>query len=148
MIQTLTDLHTNTFTTKKLYSLLKNSKMDSKGSAPLKQNGQLYTNTTNKANILNQQIQLAFTPKTPLKLSQLVRMAVQDFVDDGKLNPPHIPSKTLSSVPQKPDITVSLNGVLKLLMDLDPHKATGTDCPPKAPGRNCPSLTSHLPEVT
>ena len=59
-----TDPHTNTFATKKLYSLLKNSKMDSKGSAPLKQNGQLYANTTDKANILNQQFQSVFTPKT------------------------------------------------------------------------------------
>lgn len=34
--QTDTDPHKNTFATKKLYSLLKNSKMDSKSSAPLK----------------------------------------------------------------------------------------------------------------
>ena len=121
------DPHTNTFATKKLCSLLKTSKMDLKGSAPLKQTGQLYTNTTDKANILNQQFQSVFTPKTPLKLSQLTRMAVQDFVDDGILNPSHIPSKTLSSVPQMPNISVSLNGVLKLLKDLNPHKAAGPD---------------------
>ena len=54
-------------------------------------------------------------------------MAVQDFVDDGILNPSHIPSKTLSSVPQMPNISVSLNGVLKLLKDLNPHKAAGPD---------------------
>ena len=54
-------------------------------------------------------------------------MAVQDFVDDGIFNPSHIPSKTLSSVPQMPDSTVSLNGVLKLLKDLNTHKATGPD---------------------
>ena len=101
--------------------------MDPKGSAPLKQNGQLYTNTTDKANILNQQFQSVFTPKTPLKLSQLTRMEVQDFVDDGILNPSHIPSKTLSSVPQMPNISVSLNGVLKLLKDLNPHKTAGPD---------------------
>ena len=101
--------------------------MDSKGSAPLQQNGQLYTNTTDKANIINQQFQSVFTPKTPLKFSQLSRMAVQDFVDDGILNPSHISSKTLSSVPQMPNITVSLNGVLKLLNDLNPYKTTGPD---------------------
>ena len=54
-------------------------------------------------------------------------MAEQDFVDDGILNPSHIPSKTLSSVPHMPDITVSLNGVLKLLKDLNPHRAAGPD---------------------
>ena len=48
-------------------------------------------------------------------------------MDDGILNPSHIPSKILSSVPQMPNITVSLNGVLKLLKDLDPHKAVGPD---------------------
>ena len=121
------DPHTNTFATKKLYYFLKNSNMDSKDSAPLKRNGQLYTNTTDKANIINQQFQSVFTPKTPLKLSQLTRLAVQDFVDDGILNPSHIPSKTLSSVPQMPNISVSLNGVLKLLKDLNPHKAAGAD---------------------
>ena len=69
--QTATDPQVNSLATKKLYSLLKNSRMDSKYSAPLKQNGQLHTNTTDKANILNQQFQLVFTPKTLLKLSQL-----------------------------------------------------------------------------
>ena len=132
MIQTLTLrltlIHTQTLSAlKKLYSLLKNSKMDSKGPAPLKQNGQLYRNTTAKAIILNQLFQLVFTRKTPLKLSQLSRMAVQDFVDDGILNQSHVPSKTLSFVPQMPNITVSLNGVLKLLKDLNPHKAAGPD---------------------
>ena len=121
------DPHMNTLATKKLYSLLKNSKMDSKTSAPLKKDGQLHTNTTDKANILNKQFQSVFTPKTPLKLSQLSRMAVQDSVDNGLLDPSKIPSETHSSVPQMPNITVSLNGILKLLKDLNPHKAAGPD---------------------
>ena len=116
--QTATD--PNSLATKKLYSLLKNSRMDSKGSAPLKQNDQLHTNTTDKSDILNQQFQSVFTPKTPLKLSQISLMAVQDYVDDGLLHPSQIPSETLSSVPQMPNITVSLNGILKLLKDLNP----------------------------
>ena len=62
-------------------------KMDSKGSAPLKQNCHLYINTTDKANILNQQFQSVFTPKTPLKLSQLSCMTVQTFVHDDILHP-------------------------------------------------------------
>ena len=101
--------------------------MDSKGSAPLKQNGQLHTNTTDKANILNQQFQSVFTPKTPLKLSELSLMAVQDYADDGLLHPSQIPSETLC--PHMPNITVtvSLNGILKLLSDLNPHKAAGPD---------------------
>ena len=103
--------------------------MDSKGSAPLTQNGHLYTNTTDKVNILNQQFQSVFIPKTTLKLSQLSCMTVQDFVDDGILHPSQIPNKTLSSVPQMPNITVSLNTcrVLNLLKVLNPHKAAETD---------------------
>ena len=48
-------------------------------------------------------------------------------MDDGLLHPSQIPSETLSSVPQMPNITVSLNGILKLLKDLNPHKAAGPD---------------------
>ena len=125
--QTATDPQVNSLATKKLYSLLKNSRMDSIGSAPLKQNGQLHTNTTDKANILHQQFQSVFTPKIPLKLSQLSLMAVQDYVDDGLHHPSQIPSETLSPVPHMPNITVSLNGILKLLNDLNPHKAAGPD---------------------
>ena len=101
--------------------------MDLKSFAPLKQNGQLYTNSTDKDNILNQQFQSVFTPKTPLKLRQLSRMVVQDFINGGILHQSQIPGKTLYSVSQMPIITVSLNGVLKLLKDLNPHKATGPD---------------------
>ena len=101
--------------------------MDSKGSAPLKQNGQLHTNTTDKANILNQQFRSVFTPKTPLKLCQLSLMAVQDYVDDGFLHPSQIPSESLNSVPQMPNIKVSLNRIFKLLKDLNPYKAAGPD---------------------
>ena len=112
---------------KKLYSLLKNSKIESKGSAPLKHDGQLHTNTSDKANILNVKFQSAFTPKTLLKLSQLSCMAKQDFVDDGILHQSQIPSETFISVPKMTNITVSINGILKLLNDLNPHKATRPD---------------------
>ena len=53
---TVSDSNTNALATKNPYSLLKNSKMDSKGSPLLKHDGQLHTNTTDKANILNQQV--------------------------------------------------------------------------------------------
>ena len=62
--------------------------------------------------------------KTALKLNQLSRMAVQDFVGDGTLHPSQILSETPNSVLQMPNITVSLNGVFKLL---NPLKAAGPD---------------------
>ena len=54
-------------------------------------------------------------------------MAVQDYVDDGTLRASQIPRETLSSVPQMPNITVSLNGILKLLKDPNPNRAAGPD---------------------
>ena len=48
-------------------------------------------------------------------------------MEDGLLHPSQIPSETLSSVPQMQNITVSLKGLLKLLKDLNPHKAAGPD---------------------
>ena len=76
--------HKSTLASKKLFSLLKNSKQDSKGIAPLKKDGKLYSDTVDKANVLNQQFQSVFTPKCPLKLSQLASLAVQDLSDNGK----------------------------------------------------------------
>ena len=60
---------------KKLSSRLQNSKIESKDSAPLKHDGQLNTNNSDKANIVNVQFQTVFTPKVLLKLSQLSCMA-------------------------------------------------------------------------
>ena len=82
--------HKSTLASKKLFSLLKNSKQDSKGIAPLKKGGKLHSNTVDKANVLNQQFQSVFTPKCPLKLSQLASMAVQDLSDSGTIDPSQI----------------------------------------------------------
>ena len=60
----------STLASKKLFSRLKNSKQDSKGIVPLKKDGKMYSNTVDKANVLNEQFQSVFIPKCPLKLSQ------------------------------------------------------------------------------
>ncbi|MCG8048091.1 MAG: hypothetical protein JAY66_20795 [Candidatus Thiodiazotropha taylori] len=125
--QSTPDPCNNTYASKKLYSLLKNSKKDSKGTAPLQKDGKFYTETVDKANILNDQFQSVFTPKSPLKLSQLSNMAVQNYVDSGKIDPSQVPTECLSPTPQMSNISVSLNGILKLLKDLNPHKAAGPD---------------------
>ena len=67
---------------KKLFQYLKNSRTDQQGIPPLKQNGNLHTETKDKANILNQQFQSVFTPLAPLSLRELSLMKVQDIVDD------------------------------------------------------------------
>ena len=50
---------------KKLFQYLKNSRTNQQGIPPLKQNGNLHTESKDKANILNQQFQSVFTPLAP-----------------------------------------------------------------------------------
>ena len=51
--------------TKKLYSLLKHSKQDSNGIAPLRKDGQTLLTEVGKAYALNDQFQSVFSPKPP-----------------------------------------------------------------------------------
>ena len=125
--QPIPDTHKSTYASKKLFSLLKNSKQDSKGTGPLKNDGKFYTNTVDKANILNDQFQSVFTSKSPLKLSQLASMTVQDLVDSGANDPLQVPGECLSTTSHMESITVSVNGIVKLLKELNPHKAAGPD---------------------
>ena len=68
-----------------------------------------------------------FTPKSPLKLRQLAYMTVQDLSDRGAIDPSQVQGDILSSTPKMESISVSLNGIVKLLKDLNPHKAAGPD---------------------
>ena len=115
--------HKGTFASKMLFSLLKNSKQDSKGIAPLKKDGKLHSDTVDKANVLNQQFQSVFTSKSPLKLSQLANMSVQDLSDNGTIGPAQKPGECLSTTPHMESITVSTNGIVNLLKDLNPKNS-------------------------
>ena len=59
--------------TKKLYSLLKHSKQDSSGIAPLRKDIQTLLTETGKANAKNDQFQSVFSPKTPISLKSLAQ---------------------------------------------------------------------------
>ena len=134
-----------TYASKKLFSLLKKSKQDSKGSAPLEKGGKLYSDTVDKANILNNQFQSVFTPKSPLKLRQLADMTAQDLSDRGAIDPSQVQGEILSSTPKMKSISVSLNGIVKLLKDLNPHKAAGPDqIKPLALQRLCDAIAPIL----
>ena len=89
--------------------------------------GKLYTEKKDKADILNCQLQSVFTPKTPLALSSLAQIAVQDLVDTGKLDTRSVSAKNINNQPVMSDIKVSENGILELLKDLNPYKAAGPD---------------------
>ena len=108
--------------TKKLYSLLKNSKQDSGGIASLKKDGQTVSTETDKTNTLNVQYQSVFSPKTPVSLKFLAQKSLKDLHDSG-VDLPFQPSP----YPKMPDISISAAGIDKLLLGLNPHKAAGPD---------------------
>ena len=109
----------NRSTTKKLYSLIKNSKQDSQNVSQLKDpnTGVLKSNNRDKANLLNNQFFSAFSPRNPLSLKQTCTQLLQ------KAHP-----SSYCRYPQMPDIVIHPNGILKLLSNLKPDKAAGPDC--------------------
>ena len=52
-------------------------------------------------------------------------MAVQGLYDSDTIDPSQIPGECLNTTPHMESITVSTNGIAKLLKDLNPHKAAG-----------------------
>ena len=91
---------------KRLWSFIKSKRTDSCGVAPLKRDGIAYSDARMKANIMNNQFTSVFTSEDPL----------QPLPDLGPS--PH---------PAVSDITITQEGVHKLLCHLNPHKATGPD---------------------
>ena len=112
---------------KKLFSFLKRVKQDQTGSPPLQDDNGLVTDTTEKANLHNQQFQSVFTTKAPLSLSRLCKMQIQDMADSGTLRHDAVPAGILNSNPIIEEFTISYNGILKLLQNLKPFKAAGPD---------------------
>ncbi len=90
---------------KKLGAIVKSKRCDQLGVSPLKEAGILHTDPKQKADVLNRQFTSVFTS-----------------VDDSPL-----PEMGPSPHPSVSSITVSCNGVTKLLRNLKPHKATGPD---------------------
>ena len=54
-------------------------------------------------------------------------MSVQDLSDRGVIDPSQEQGESLSSTPHMESISISVNGIAKLLKDLNPHKAGGPD---------------------
>ena len=91
---------------KRFWSMMKHSRSDNSGIAPLRDNGQLFTDPKEKANILNRQFESVFTRECEL-------------TDDI------LPASSPHS--SAPEINITEPGVLKLLLKLQPHKAAGPD---------------------
>ena len=90
---------------KRLGALIKSKQHDHLGVAPLKEGNIIYCDRMQKANIHNRQF-------------------ISVFVDDTKTS---LPDLGPSQCPSMEDITVSCEGVVKLLTNLRPHKAAGPD---------------------
>ena len=90
---------------KGFWSFIKSRKKDHSGVDPLKKDDLTFSDSVNKANIMDDQVCSVFTKED-----------ISDLPDLG-------PSSTLSV----PPIKVNIKGVLKLLNDIKPHKAAGPD---------------------
>ncbi|XP_072020312.1 uncharacterized protein [Amphiura filiformis] len=90
---------------KKLGALVKSKRCNQMGVAPLKDGGYLHADPKVKANILNKQFTSVFSVDNSSALPEL----------GPRQNPP------------MSNITVDLNGVIKLLKNLKPHTASGPD---------------------
>ena len=91
--------------TKRLWSYIKSKRKDHCGVGPLKQGSTTYTDSLEKANVLNQYFSSVFTIGNNSK-------------------PPTIDH---TEIPDMPPITVHVNGVTKLLSDIKPYKSSGPD---------------------
>ena len=91
---------------KSFWQFIKSKKTETSGVSPLRgKDGLLYSEPNTQANILNEQFKKAFTTEDTSSM----------------------PNKGTSPHPTMPDIFISNNGLLKLLKNLNPHKATGPD---------------------
>ena len=101
-------LDDSTKCTKKFWAFVKSKKKDQFGVAALEHQGKVYTDSLSKANLLDNQFVSVFTRED---LS-------------------HIPKMSGNQVPDIPDVDIQIEGVIKLLQELDSHKATGPDSIP------------------
>ena len=101
---------------KRFWSYIKSLRKDSSGIAPLKDNGRLFNSPTDKANILNHQYHSVFTWEDPSSAT---------------------PDPDGTPLPDMDNITVTEQGVKKLLQKSNPQKATGPDMIPAQILREC-----------
>lgn len=88
---------------KRFWAAIKSKKKESTGMAPLKnKDGFQHSDTTSKAEILNEQFQSVYT----------------------KENTSTMPDKGQNKYPSMKDNVVNTKGVFKLLKVINPHKAT------------------------
>ena len=90
---------------RRLGAIIKAKRCDQTGVSPLKEGNLLYSDPTSQADILNNQFASVFT------------------IDDTS----NLPDLGPSPYPPMDGITINSQGIVKLLKNLNPHKATGPD---------------------
>ena len=106
----------------RFWKYISSLKKDNTGIAPLKENGKLHQEPEEKANILNRQYQSVFT-------------------DEDKS---HIPEPSGTTYQSMPDIDITVEGVCKLLRNLNPRKASGPD---QVPARLLKEMADELAPI-
>ncbi len=101
--------------TKPYWHYIKARRQDNIGVAPLKEQGQLFSDSKNKARILLNQFKSVFTTDTNTAMPQVHKKCSQNITP----------------------ITVRTEGVQKLLQHLKPHKASGPDQIPNIVLKEC-----------
>ena len=91
---------------KRFWTFMKHARSDGSGIVPLRRNGLLVSDSKGKAEILNAQFESVFT-------------------QDGDIPDNLLPSS--SQYPTAPEVNITENGVRKLLLKLNIHKACGPD---------------------
>jgi hypothetical protein len=90
---------------KNVYSHIKSQKKENTSIAPLRSEGVIHADPTEKANILNRQFQSAFSSEANTE----------------------IPDKGPSTHPIMKNISISKKGILNLINNINPKKAVGPD---------------------
>ena len=79
--------------------------------------------TESKANIINKEFQSVFSNKSPLFLDSSCNMKLQDMYDTNQMSP----SDGNENFYRILDIRISANSMKKLLVNLNPDKASAPD---------------------
>ena len=106
------DAKNNPPTSKRFWSLIKHARTDKSGISSLMSGCDIITDSTTKAKLLNDQFQRAFYKSVPMKLKHNAEQATNAQVSGG-------------CYPRMPPINITVEGVQKLLHNLNPYKAPG-----------------------
>ena len=94
---------------KRFWTFIKHKRSDGNEIPPLQNGGLLHSNPVEKANILNNQFQSAFSEKSEFTKTDFQKRC----------------NMTNTSYPTIQDLNITENGIAKLLSNLNPYKAAG-----------------------